>query len=251
MASKTKIEWTDQTWNVVTGCDKVSPGCVNCYAERLAIWLQRFNPRYRNGFEVTLHPDKLEEPLHWKKPRLVFVNSMSDLFHEAIPEEFIHQAFDVMGDANEHIFQVLTKRSRRLADLAPDLKWQENIWMGVSVENKDYRWRVEDLRRVPASVRFLSLEPLLGPVHNLPVENIHWCICGGESGPRARPIKIKWVREIRDQCREAGIPFFLKQLGSNWSRFHHAHHSKGGDLKEWPTDLRVREYPQLMGEETK
>jgi len=201
MAGLSEIEWTDATWNPVTGCTKVSPGCKNCYAERIAARLQAMgNPRYRNGFALTLHPDQLALPLRWVQPRMIFVNSMSDLFHEAIPEDFIHKLFDVMVKANWHTFQILTKRAQRLAALAPYLPWPDNVWQGVSIENAKYLWRIEYLREVPSAVRFLSIEPLLGPVPKLPLEGIHWVIVGGESGPRHRPIKADWVRKIRDQC---------------------------------------------------
>ena len=214
MSDQTGIEWTDATWNPVTGCSKVSPGCKNCYAERLAFRLRAMgNPRYRNGFAVTLQPDQLTLPLRWRQPRRIFVNSMSDLFHEAIPDDFIHQAFEVMKRADWHIFQVLTKRSGRLAALAPSLFWTPNIWQGVSVENARYTRRVRDLQAVRAAVRFLSVEPLLGPIPNLPLEGIDWVIVGGESGGRRRPMAADWAREIHDQCRAAGVSFFFKQWG--------------------------------------
>ena len=214
MSDQTGIEWTDATWNPVTGCSKVSPGCKNCYAERLAFRLRAMgNPRYRNGFAVTLQPDQLTLPLRWRQPRRIFVNSMSDLFHEAIPDDFIHQAFEVMKRADWHIFQVLTKRSGRLAALAPSLFWTPNIWQGVSVENARYTRRVRDLQAVRAAVRFLSVEPLLGPIPNLPLEGIDWVIAGGESGGRRRPMAVDWARQIRDQCRTAGVSFFFKQWG--------------------------------------
>jgi protein gp37 len=208
------IEWTDATWNPVTGCTKVSPGCKHCYAERLAERLQAMgNPRYRDGFKLTLHPDQLTLPLRWRDPRRIFVNSMSDLFHEDVPEEFIRRAFEIMAQADWHIFQVLTKRSRRLAELAPCLPWPSNVWQGVSVENARYTTRVADLVRVPAAVRFLSVEPLLGPIPDLPLKGIAWVIVGGESGPGHRPIRPEWVRAIRDQCADARVAFFFKQWG--------------------------------------
>lgn len=214
MGDKSSIEWTDATWNPVTGCTKVSPGCKNCYAERLAARLQAMgNRRYRDGFAVTLHPDQLDLPLRWRQPRQIFVNSMSDLFHESVPEEYIRRAFDVMVQAHWHVFQVLTKRSRRLADLAPRLPWPSNVWQGVSVENARYISRVADLVKVPAAVRFLSVEPLLGPIPHLQLDGIDWVIVGGESGPHHRPLRAEWVREIRDQCRDAGVAFFFKQWG--------------------------------------
>lgn len=214
MGDKSAIEWTDATWNPVTGCTKISPGCKNCYAERLALRLKEMgNPRYKNGFRVTLHPDQLDLPLRWAKPKMIFVNSMSDLFHEAVPEEYIKRAFAVMVKADWHIFQILTKRAERLAKLAPDLPWPSHIWQGVSIENQVYTKRVLYLQKVPAAVRFLSVEPLLGPIASLPLDGIQWVIVGGESGPRHRPIKPEWVREIRRQCLVAGVSFFFKQWG--------------------------------------
>lgn len=214
MGDNSAIEWTDATWNPVTGCTKVSPGCKNCYAERLAIRLQAMgNPRYRNGFQVTLHPDQLRLPLKWKEPRMIFVNSMSDLFHEAIPEEFIHRTFEVMTKAHWHIFQILTKRAQRMAELAPRLPWPQNVWQGVSVENARHVWRIAHLQKVRSAIRFISVEPLIGPIPSLPLDAIHWVIVGGESGPNHRPIDPEWVRQIRDRCLTAGIPFFFKQWG--------------------------------------
>jgi protein gp37 len=214
MGDQSHIQWTDSTWNPVTGCTKVSPGCKHCYAERLAARLQAMgNPRYRNGFNVTLHQDQLSLPLRWREPRRIFVNSMSDLFHEAVPEEFIRQVFDVMVQTRRHQFQVLTKRSKRLAELAPRLPWPANVWQGVSVENARYTSRVADLVTVPAAVRFLSVEPLLGPIPRLPLDGINWVIVGGESGPGHRPVDPAWVRDIRDQCDRAGVALFFKQWG--------------------------------------
>lgn len=214
MADHSGIEWTDATWNPVTGCTKVSAGCQNCYAERLARRLRAMgNRRYGNGFAVTLQPDQLDLPLRWRKPKRIFVNSMSDLFHEAVPDTFIQSAFEVMSAASWHVFQVLTKRSERLAALAPRLPWGPNVWQGVSVEGPRFIHRVEALRRVPAAVRFLSVEPLLGPIERLPLDGVHWVIVGGESGPGRRPIDPDWVRAIRDQCVEEGVPFFFKQWG--------------------------------------
>jgi protein gp37 len=214
VAELSKIEWTDSTWNPVTGCSKVSGGCKHCYAERLAYRLEAMgNPRYHNGFAVTLHPDLLWLPLKWKSPRMIFVNSMSDLFHEAVPEVFIQQVFEVMRRARWHTFQILTKRSARLAEIAPRLFWPRNVWQGVSVESTDQLGRVHHLQTVPAAVRFLSLEPLLGPIPALPLAGISWVIVGGESGPRARPLTPAWVRSIREQCLSQRIPFFFKQWG--------------------------------------
>ena len=214
MPSMSKIEWTEATWNPVSGCSKVSSGCLNCYAERMAYRLQRMgNPNYRNGFDVTLHPHLLEAPLSWKRSRLVFVNSMSDLFHEEVSAEFIQQVFDTMRRAHWHTFQVLTKRSERLVDLAPSLAWPSNVWMGVSVENKDVVERIDHLRKVGSTVRFLSLEPLLGPLPELNLRGIHWVIVGGESGPGARLMEPSWVSNIKEQCENSRVPFFFKQWG--------------------------------------
>lgn len=219
MGDKSAIEWTDATWNPVTGCTKVSPGCKNCYAERLAARLQAMgNPRYQNGFAVTLHPDQLKLPLIWLRPRRIFVNSMSDLFHEAISDEFIQKVFEVMVRADWHIFQILTKRAERLAALASRLPWPRNVWQGVSVENARYIWRVRYLEKIPAAIRFLSIEPLLGPIPHLPLDSIDWVIVGGESGPRYRPVNAKWVREIRNQCIASRVPFFFKQWGGPTSK---------------------------------
>lgn len=212
--AQSKIEWTESTWNPVTGCNKISPGCKHCYAERMAKRLQAMgHANYVNGFEVTLHPHMLELPLHWKKPQTIFVNSMSDLFHEDIPFEFVQQVFDVMKRASWHRFQVLTKRSQRLLDLNAKIKWAANVWMGVSVENEKYQFRIEHLKQTEAYVKFLSLEPLLGPLPNLDLLGIDWVIVGGESGPRARPMREEWVIEIRNQCFDSGVPFFFKQWG--------------------------------------
>jgi protein gp37 len=214
MGAGSSIEWTNATWNPVTGCTKISQGCKNCYAERMAVRLQAMGqPNYANGFRVTLHERMLDLPLTWKKPNLVFVNSMSDLFHETVPTEFIQRVFAVMERASSHTFQVLTKRADRLRQLAADLPWPANVWMGVSVENEDVAWRIDELRQVPAAVRFLSLEPLIGPLPSLGLDGIHWAIVGGESGHGARPMNPEWVRAIRNQCRRARVPFFFKQWG--------------------------------------
>jgi protein gp37 len=214
MAQASSIEWTGSTWNPLTGCTKISPGCKHGYAERMAKRLQAMGqPNYSNGFDLTLHESALELPLKWRKPQAVFVNSMSDLFHEAVPVEFILKTFDVMRQAEWHRFQVLTKRSQRLAELSPMLPWQTNIWRGVSVENQRCTFRIDHLRRTGAMVKFLSLEPLLGPLPSLHLEGIDWVIMGGESGPGARPMDPAWVLEIRDQCQRANVPFFFKQWG--------------------------------------
>jgi protein gp37 len=214
MAQDSTIEWTDATWNPVTGCTKLSPGCKNCYAHRMARRLHAMGQaRYRNNFAVTLQPDVLDQPLRWNQPRKIFVNSMSDLFHDDVPLDFIQAVFEVMGKAHWHTFQILTKRSERLVELAPKLSWPANIWIGVSVENAGYTYRVDHLRKVAAAVRFLSVEPLLGPIPRLPLQGIHWVIVGGESGPGARNVDARWVRQIRDRCVAQGVPFFFKQWG--------------------------------------
>jgi len=212
--ANSKIEWTDASWNPTSGCTKVSPGCKFCYAERLSKRLNAMGvKKYANAFEVTLHENVLDLPLQWKRPRLIFVDSMSDLFHELIPEQFIQKVFAVMRKADWHQFQVLTKRSERLLQLSSRIEWTPNIWMGVSVENSDYAYRIEHLRRTSAHLKFLSLEPLLGPLPNLNLIDIDWVIVGGESGPNARPMKREWVLQIRDQCVVAEKPFFFKQWG--------------------------------------
>lgn len=214
MALGSGIEWTESTWNPVTGCDKISPGCRYCYAERMAERLQAMGqPNYINGFDLTLQPQMLELPLRWKKPQTIFVNSMSDLFHKNVPLEYIHRVFDVMRRASWHRFQVLTKRADRLANLDPEIDWPANVWMGVSVENANYTQRIAHLRETHARVRFLSLEPLLGPLPGLDLRGIHWVIVGGESGPGARPMNPEWVTGIRDQCQQAKVAFFFKQWG--------------------------------------
>ena len=214
MADSSHIEWTEATWNPVTGCTKITQGCKNCYAERLALRLRRMGvPRYKNGFKVTLHPDILDLPKAWKKARFIFVNSMSDLFHEDVPEEYVSRVFEIMRACPQHTFQVLTKRSARLTQIAAKLPWPKNVWMGVSVENASTVNRINDLRTVAAKVRFLSLEPLIGPLSNLDLRGIHWVIVGGESGPRSRTMNPDWVEEIYAQCRAASVPFFFKQWG--------------------------------------
>ncbi len=214
MATQSSIEWTESTWNPVSGCTKISPGCLNCYAERMAKRLKAMGQRrYRNGFAVTLHPEALDEPYGWKKPRVVFVNSMSDLFHEQIPFDFIGQVFSAMEGNARHTFQVLTKRSQRLRELDPLLEWSENIWMGVTIENNDYVGRAEDLRSTAAAIKFLSLEPLLGPLPDLDLRGIDWVIVGGESGPGAREMRQEWVLEVKEKCEKANAAFFFKQWG--------------------------------------
>lgn len=233
MADHSGIEWTDATWNPTVGCTKVSPGCDHCYAERLT---QRFAHTYPNGFTLTLRPDALDLPRHWRRPRLVFVNSMSDLFHRDVPEAYLQQVFEVMAACPQHRFQVLTKRAERLARVAKRLPWPPNVWIGVSVETRDYLWRVDYLRRVPAAIRFVSAEPLLGSLASINLAGVRWLIAGGESQPGARPVALDWFRELRDHCRAAHVPFFLKQLGGH-------PHKRGGDQAvldgrrwvEWPS----------------
>jgi len=219
MAQGSGIEWTESTWNPVTGCTKISPGCKNCYAERIAERLQAMGQRnYRNGFRLTLQPHMLELPLRWKQPQTIFVNSMSDLFHKDVPFEYIHRVFDVMRRAHWHRFQILTKRAERLQQLDEKLEWAPNIWMGVSIESEKYCSRIDDLRATSAMIKFLSLEPLLGPLHNLDLRGIDWVIVGGESGPQARAMDPIWALNLRDQCRTARVPFFFKQWGGKNKR---------------------------------
>ena len=234
MAQGSSIEWTDSTWNPVVGCTKVSSGCANCYAERMAKRLAAIsqsainrgdrpgraahyqsvvNAKGRWNGKVYLDHDAVEDPLSWRLPRTVFVNSMSDLFHEEVPLSFIQRIFDVMNRCPQHVFQILTKRPHLTAEYASKLDWSENIWMGTSVENADVVHRVRQLQGVPAHVRFLSVEPLLGPIPRLPLRGIHWVIVGGESGPGARPMTETWATQVRDRCRQYDVPFFFKQWG--------------------------------------
>jgi protein gp37 len=231
---KTKIQWTDATWNPITGCTPMSPGCANCYAKKHTLRLQR-NPnpkiayKYRNGFDLTVHPNYLEHPRHWADTRMVFVNSMSDTFHHQVPVEFLRDLFEVIAANPSHVFQVLTKRAERLAELGPILEWPGNLWVGVTVENADYLYRLNLLREVPAMRRFVSFEPLIGEIGDINLEGIHWVIVGGESGSQARPMDLRWARDIRDQCLEREIPFFFKQVGGR-------DRQKGGRLldgQEW------------------
>ena len=219
VADHSRIEWTHATWNPVTGCDKVSPGCAHCYAETFA---ERFRNvpghPYQQGFDLKLWPERLSVPLTWKRPRLIFVNSMSDLFHEDIPFEFVQSIFRTMRQADWHSFQILTKRADRLALLAPLLDWPSNVWMGVSIENRRFVQRADRLRTVPAAIRFISAEPLLGRLEGLDLGGIHWLIAGGESGRAHRPVKIEWLRELRDRCSAEGVAFFFKQWGGNTSK---------------------------------
>ncbi len=253
MAGQSSIEWTQASWNPTTGCSKVSAGCKHCYAERLAYRLHAMgNRRYAHGFDLTAHEDLVDLPLRWRRPRVIFVNSMSDLFHESIPVGFIRSVFETMKAASWHVFQVLTKRADRLVELSPELSWPANVWMGVTVERQDVVWRIDRLRRVPAKVRFLSCEPILGPVE-LALEGIHWVIAGGESGPGARPMEAAWARSIRDQCAAASVPFFLKQLGGVVDKRGHDRALLDGRLwRDMPEPavqlLRTEEAAQLAGD---
>lgn len=232
---KTGIEWTDSTWNPVSGCTKVSPGCTNCYAEKVAED-QRGSKDYPNGFNLTLRPERLEQPLKWTKPRLIFVNSMSDLFHKDVPLGYIKKVFDVMNQSGRHTFQILTKRPEIMLQLSPALKWTSNIWAGTSIENSAYLKRIDDLRGVSAAVRFLSIEPLLGPIQEMDLAGINWIIVGGESGPNARPMEISWVERIQDICKEQDVPFFFKQWGGTDK--YAAGRTINGEL--------ISEYPRIM-----
>jgi protein gp37 len=229
MADGSAIEWTEATWNPVTGCDEVSPGCAHCYAKTFA---ERFRGvpghPYEQGFDLRLWPERLDQPMRWKRSRMVFVNSMSDLFHERIPEEFIRDVFAIMQLADHHTFQILTKRHERLAELAPTLPWPDNVWMGVSIENRRFVHRADYLREVAAAVRFISAEPLLGPLEGLDLSGIHWLIAGGESGPGHRPMRIEWARELRNRCAHEGVAFFFKQWGGR-------HPKSGGRLLDGDT----------------
>lgn len=214
MALKSSIEWTESTWNPVTGCNKISPGCKNCYAERMAKRLKAMgSENYENGFKLATHEHVVPLPLQWRKPQVIFVNSMSDLFHKNVPLSFILNVFETMNKAHWHIFQILTKRSDRLLEINKYLPWSKNIWMGVSVENQDYTFRIDDLRKTDATTKFLSIEPLLGPIKRLNLKNINWVIVGGESGPKARPMKEEWVIDIKEKCIKQSVPFFFKQWG--------------------------------------
>lgn len=214
MAANSKIEWTDATWNPIRGCTKISPGCKHCYVERFA---ERFRGvaghPFEQGFDLRLVTEKVDAPLHWKRPQRIFVNSMSDLFHEDVPLSYIERIFGVMNQANWHQYQVLTKRAERLEAVSSQLPWAPHIWMGVSVENQDYLWRIDHLRRTKAHIKFLSVEPLLGPLGTVSLRGIDWVIAGGESGPGARPMEVSWLKDIRDQCLQAGVAFFFKQWG--------------------------------------
>jgi len=230
MGIDSKIEWTGSTWNPVTGCTKISSGCLNCYAERMALRLKAMGQKnYRSGFKVRCHRHTLDIPLRWKKPQMVFVNSMSDLFHKDVPNDFILDVFCTMRQAQQHQYQILTKRAERLAELSPELSWLGNIWMGVTVEAVDYKYRIDYLRYTGANIKFLSLEPLLGDLGELNLDEIDWVIVGGESGPGSRPMKSEWVRNIRKQCQKQKIPLFFKQ----WGGFNKKKNGRVLDGKTW------------------
>lgn len=236
--AKSSIEWTESTWNPLTGCSKVSDGCKNCYAERMAKRLKAMGvDNYRNGFELTLHEHVLEYPLKWKTPQMIFVNSMSDLFHWDVPLDFIKRVFDTMNRADWHTYQVLTKRPKRLPNVDSQISWTDNIWMGTSIENQKVAWRAKYLRQCSAHVKFLSLEPLLGPIGDLDLTGLDWVIVGGESGPGARPMEEQWVLEIRDRCLEQEVPFFFKQWGG-------VHKKRNGRLLEGRTWDEMPALPQ-------
>lgn len=235
MAATSAIEWTNATWNPVTGCDKVSPGCAHCYAETFS---ERFRGvpghPYEQGFDMRFWPERLDLPLGWRKPRMIFANSMSDLFHERVPLDFITRVFETMERATQHTFQVLTKRHERLADIAPSLPWPSNVWMGVSIENKRWTLRADYLRTVPAAIRFISAEPLLGKLEGLDLAGVDWLIAGGESGPRYRPVNVDWVRDLRDRCTEQHVAFFFKQWGGRTPKAH-GRVLDDREWSEWPT----------------
>jgi protein gp37 len=240
MADKSQIEWTQATWNPVTGCSKVSPGCAHCYAETFAErWRGVKGHPYERGFDLQLRPERLEQPLQWKRPRVIFVNSMSDLFHEDVPLDYIERVFAVMAEASQHVFQVLPKRHERLAEIAPALAWPENIWAGVSIENRRWARRADYLRRVSAAVRFISAEPLLGPLDRLDLDGIDWLIAGGESGPRHRPVKEEWILDLQTQCRDSGVAFFFKQWGGSRPKSG-GRTLKGREWSEMPTSRSRR-----------
>ena len=237
--AESKIEWTDTTWNPTTGCSKISPGCNNCYAESFSKRLKSMGmEKYSNGFNVTIHPEVLELPMEWKSPRLVFVDSMSDLFHEEIPLSFIKEVFSIMHETKRHIYQVLTKRSERMLEISSELAWNENIWLGVSVENNDYRYRIDHLKKTNANIKFISFEPLIGPIYKLDLKGIGWVIVGGESGPGARPIKKEWVETIKDICQESDIPFFFKQWGGVIKK-KNGRKLNGKEWNEFPLEYQV------------
>ena len=259
MGAKSAIEWTDATWNPISGCTRVSEGCRYCYAETLAARFSKTNHRYmgiaemKGGSgkwtnEIKLHYDLLDRPIRWRKPRMIFVNSMSDLYHEKVPTEFIHEVFCVMNQASHHTYQILTKRDERLAELSGDLEWQPWIWQGVSIEDQETTARIAYLRETHASIKFLSIEPLIGRIHDIDLDGIDWVIVGGESGDKARHMSETWVRYLISICDEQEVPIFVKQMGTIWGRTYNADY-KGQDITRWPQDLRIREYPKSIRSE--
>ncbi len=245
MAINSSIEWTESTWNPLTGCTKISPGCKNCYAERMAKRLQAMGTsNYKNGFNLTLHHHLIDQPLSWKKPQMIFVNSMSDLFHEDVPLDFIISIFDTMKKAYWHTFQLLTKRSKRLLELNKFLEWPKNVWMGVSVENSDYIFRIEHLREIDANIKFISFEPLIGPVQEIDLTNIDWVIVGGESGPKARPLKPEWVIDIKNQCLSQRVPFFFKQWGG-FNKKKNGRVLEGKVWEQYPKDFNIHNFIEI------
>jgi len=237
--SKSNIEWTETTWNPTTGCDKVSRGCKFCYAEVMAKRLKAMgNPRYKNGFKLTLHWDKIDQPRSWKKGKVIFVNSMSDLFHKDVPLEFIQKVFKTMNDTPQHVYQVLTKRSERLAEISDKLTWSDNIWMGVSVEDTEVMNRIDDLKKCGATTKFISAEPLLGPLYNMNLSGIDWIIVGGESGFTPRPIEEEWVIDIKDQCEEQNVHFFFKQWGGK-NKKKAGNLLQGKKYEAFPNNLKI------------
>jgi protein gp37 len=251
MANTTAIEWTDATWNPVTGCTKISAGCDNCYAERLS---ERFRGvpghPFEHGFDLQLRPERLEQPLHWREPRMIFVNSMSDLFHKQVPFKYVDRVFETMERADWHQFQILTKRSSRLRDYVntryPGDSAPRHIWLGISVEDGTKKSRIRHLQEANAGIRFLSIEPLIGPMGSIALKGVHWVIVGGESGPHARPMEIEWVREIRDQCKSAKVPFFFKQWGGLRPKSG-GRALDGREWNEWPKPKRLARIRMING----
>lgn len=252
MGDKSQIQWTDATWNPITGCTKISPGCKNCYAEKVAARMQAMGqPNYRNGFSLTLHPHMLDVPRRWKRPRRIFVNSMSDMFHRDVPEDFIFRILDVVRDCPQHTFQVLTKRSERMREVMTNYGTVlPNLWLGVSVETPGQADRIDHLRATPAAIRFVSFEPWLSRpidkdirIFSIDLENVDWAIIGGESGINARPLWEGHVYLLIAVSRKSGTAVFVKQLGSVWAKQQRARHHKGGDPSEWPANLQIQEFP--------
>jgi protein gp37 len=269
VSASSKIEWTEKVWNPVTGCTEVSPGCDHCYAKTFAErWRGVAGHPFERGFDLTLRPERLQDPFRWRKPQRVFVNSMSDLFHKDVPDEFIAQVFATMLGADRHTFQLLTKRPERLRRVVAKIYGGAlsipmygvlgtrvpmpplaHVWLGVSIESNDYAWRADMLRQAPNAVPWISFEPLLGPCDRVDLTGIHWAVIGGESGPGARPIDLAWIRDIIARCRAAGVAVFVKQLGAVWSAWvddgGRGADPKGGDMSRWPEELRIREYPAI------